>query len=65
MNDIFFGKLQKISKGIIHLNTSVVSQIFWQIARSYFSDHSKMLFPVENNFPKERWEKLDFITFKE
>ena len=65
MNDIFFGKLQKFSGGIIHWNTSVVSQIFWQIARSYFSDHSKMVFPVENNFPKERWEKLGFITFKE
>ena len=63
--DVFFGKFKKINRGIIFLNTSIVPQVLWQNPRRYFSDHSKTFFPVQNGFPIEGWEKLDFITFKE
>ena len=62
--DLFFRKLQEINRVVIHLNTSIVPQILRQNARRYFSDHSKMFFPVQNNFSIERKEKLGFITFK-
>ena len=60
----FFGKLYGINRGIIHLKTSIVPQILSQNARRYFSDQSKTLFLVQNNFSIERREKLGFITFK-
>ena len=51
--------------GFIHLDTLIVPQILRQYARGYFIHHSKIFFPVKNNFPVERWEELGFITFKE
>ena len=45
-------------KKFIPLDTLIVPQ------HRYFSHHGKMFFPVQNNFPIERWEKLGFITFK-
>ena len=54
-----------MNRGFIHLDTPILPQILRQYARRYFSHHNKMFFPVQNNFPIERWEKLGFVTFKE
>ena len=49
-----------MSRGFIHLDTLIVPQISRQYAQRYFSHPIKMFFPVQNNFPTERWEKSKF-----
>ena len=46
-----------MNRGFIHQDTLIVPQILRQNAKRYFN--------YQNNFPTERLERLDFITFKE
>ena len=50
-----------MNRSFIHVDKDIETI---QYAKNYFSHHGKMFFPVQNNFPIERWEKLGFITFK-
>ena len=49
-----------MNRDFTHLNTLTVPQMLRHYARKYMSHYSKMFFPVQNNFPKERWKKLGF-----
>ena len=53
-----------MNQGFIHLDTLIAPQILRQNARGYFSPYSKMPFPVQNSFPKERWRKLGLLNLK-
>ena len=48
------------------MDTPIVPQMLRQNARTKISIIiARCFFPIQNNFPVERWEKLGFISFKD
>ena len=53
-----------MSRIFIHLDAPIVPQKLRQNARWFFSHHSKMFFPVQNNVPIKRLKKRVFLLLE-